>query len=329
MSATELTDEAAATQGDVRAAVRLAQQVATTMPLPGGGRTQQRWDDLSAVAAGDLSAARITEAHLDALAILAESGSAPADSPGVWGVYAAEGPGVRVDATEGDGGWELSGTKPWCSGAQVLDRALVTAHVEGGRRLFAIDLRSETVTHGGPDWVSRGLANVTSGSITLDRTPARPVGENGWYLSRPGFAWGGIGVAACWFGGVLGIARRVWASGRAREPDQVARMLLGRIDRHVEASRLALQEAARLVDAGAADGDAGVLLAERVRGTVAAAVDAVVEAAGHSLGPAPLATDEDHARRVADLQIYVRQHHAERDTARLGQLLLATSWAPW
>ena len=38
----------------------------------------------------------------------------------------------------------------------------------------------------------------------------------------------------------------------------------------------------------------------------------------HALGPAPLAFDPDHARRVADLQLYVRQHHAERDEAALG-----------
>jgi hypothetical protein len=39
--------------------------------------------------------------------------------------------------------------------------------------------------------------------------------------------------------------------------------------------------------------------------------------------------DEEHARRVADLQIYLRQHHAERDTARLGGLLLESEDPPW
>ena len=40
---------------------------------------------------------------------------------------------------------------------------------------------------------------------------------------------------------------------------------------------------------------------------------------GHALGPAPLAFDADHAARVADLEIYLRQHHAERDVAALGR----------
>jgi hypothetical protein len=48
----------------------------------------------------------------------------------------------------------------------------------------------------------------------------------------------------------------------------------------------------------------------------------VLERVGHALGPAPLARDERHARRVADLQLYLRQHHAERDEAALGRAVL-------
>ena len=42
---------------------------------------------------------------------------------------------------------------------------------------------------------------------------------------------------------------------------------------------------------------------------------------GHALGPGPLAMDAEHAARVADLTLYVRQHHAERDLAALGRLV--------
>jgi hypothetical protein len=34
---------------------------------------------------------------------------------------------------------------------------------------------------------------------------AQAVGPAGWYLARPGFAWGGIGVAACWHGSARGL----------------------------------------------------------------------------------------------------------------------------
>ena len=294
------------------------------------GRTLERWELLASLAAGDLSVARVAEAHLDALAILAESGASPVDDRSVWGVYAAEGsgPSGRRDR-------DLDGEPGSCrSEAVVLGRGPGRPGPRHrspgeGRRLFAIDLHSATVEPGADRWFARGLADVRSTSIVLDGTPATPVGETGWYLTRPGFAWGGIGVAACWFGGLVGVARRVWQAGESREPDQIAALHLGAIDLRVTACRLALADAADLVDSGHADGSAGVLLAERVRGIVSAAVDFVVGAAAHALGPAPLAIDEVHARRVADLELYVRQHHAERDSARLGQLLWAQDGRPW
>jgi hypothetical protein len=39
-----------------------------------------------------------------------------------------------------------------------------------------------------------------------------------------------------------------------------------------------------------------------------------------ALGPAPLCADATHAKRVADLAVYVQQSHAERDLERLGVL---------
>lgn len=158
--------------------------------------------------------------------------------------------------------------------------------------------------------------------------PAVPVGAPGWYLSRPGFAHGGIGVAACWWGGALGVARALRRAAAARTPDQLAHWHLGRTDLDLFSARTCLDAAARQVDAGEADGDAGVLLAVRVRSIVAQAAEAVLGRVGHALGPAPLAFDEAHARRVADLTVYLRQHHAERDVARLGEQVLA-SGAPW
>ena len=36
---------------------------------------------------------------------------------------------------------------------------------------------------------------------------------------------------------------------------------------------------------------------------------------GRALGAGPLGHDEAHSRAVADLTVYLRQHHAERDLA--------------
>ena len=59
-----------------------------------------------------------------------------------------------------------------------------------------------------------------------------------------------------------------------------------------------------------------------MRGTVAAAVERVLQLVGSARGPAPLAFDEPYAKRMADLALYVRQHHGQRDDAQLGALVL-------
>lgn len=276
---------------------------------------------LDALAAGDLTIARVVEPHLDAAAIHSEAGLA---SPaGTWGVFAAEAPGARLTATLTDGTWTLTGDKPWCSLADHLDHALVTAHVPGGRRLFAVDLHDPGVRVADVSWVARGLSQVTSPPVGFDRVPAAPVGETGWYLQRPGFSWGAIRVAACWLGGTRALLASLRADLAARlEPGEIRLYNLGAADAAVWSADLALCHGAAAIDDGTADGGAGSLLAGRVRAVVAAAAETVLVHSAHARGPAPLAFDDVHARRVADLELYIRQHHAERDLAALGRMTL-------
>ncbi len=322
----ELLASADSAAGDVDASLELARHLGTVLPGPGEGDTRRLWSTLATLGALDLTTARVVEPHLDALAILRQAGVEPSVDPAgsTWGVFAAEGPGVRVTATGSDDeGWRLDGVKPWCSLADRLSHAVVTAHTaRGSRRAFAVELRHPGVSSAGGTWSARGLRDVPSLATRFDSVPATPVGADDWYLTRPGFAWGGIGVAACWFGGAVGLARTLLAAGRRRAPDQVALMHLGAVDTALHAARAALVEAAGSVDGGAATEAAGALLAARVRGVVVDAVEQVLTRAAHGLGPGPLTADEAHAARVADLQVYVRQHHAERDQAALGQLLL-------
>jgi alkylation response protein AidB-like acyl-CoA dehydrogenase len=318
---------------DVDRALRVAVALTDTAPLPAQGRTAQRWDLLAAIAERDLTTARVVEPHLDAVAILAEaaernSSAVTAGGGRTWGVFAAEGPTVRLDAAEGQQGWELMGTKPWCSLAERVSHALVTAHVQEGRRLFAVALDQPGVQIEPDAWHSRGLADVPSGPVSFDTVLAEPVGETGWYLERPGFGYGGIGVAACWYGGAVAVANAVRQASARREPDQIATWHVGALDLDLHQARLALSFAATQVDTGDAAGAHGSALALRTRTIVAEAAERVLQRAGHALGPAPLTRDLEHARRVADLVVYLRQHHGERDVATLGRRLL-DGGEPW
>ncbi|WP_130177028.1 acyl-CoA dehydrogenase [Cryobacterium sp. SO1] len=376
-----LAEAAWAVDGNAERAIRFAVAKGVGLPQPGSGHTVALFDALATVAAADLTAARVLEAHKDALAILQQApgpastvltrtvpaSTVPASTvparavPAIavpdstvpasavrtnpasasWGVFAAEGRGQRVDAISTPAGWRLSGRKPWCSLAGSLSHALVTAHTTTAgaeparRRLFAVDLVDPGITVRQDAWFATGLVEVTSGPVDFAGVAALPVGDDGWYLTRPGFSWGGIQVAACWFGGAVGVARhlRTAAAQRSatggREPDQILLAHLGAVDLALRGAGAALFDAAGAIDRGEAVGDAGALLAARVRGLVARTVDEVLSRVGHALGPAPLALDARHSRRVADLSLYIRQHHAERDDAALGSRLVAEEAPSW
>jgi hypothetical protein len=307
----------------VAEALDLAGPLAELRPFVGRGATHDVWEALATLGGADLALARALEPHIDAITILDQAGMA--GDTGSWAVYAAERPGTRIDAVHTDGGWTLSGTKPWCSLAGTVTNALVTAWTSPyDRRLFTVSLREPTVLVSDEPWVSLGLAEIPSGDIVLDAAPAQPVGEAGWYLERSGFAWGGISVAACWYGGAVGVARVLLDAARTRQDDPLLAMHLGAVDARLAEARAQLSRASALVDSGRAGGAAGTLLAKRVRATVAQTAESVLLHTAHALGPAPLTHDAVHAKRVADLEVYVRQHHAERDEASLGRTVIDT-----
>src|SRR5580700_6934348 len=53
---------------------RYVTEEAGDIPMPGSGRTWDRFEALTSCAATDLSLARLVEGHVDALAVLAEGG---------------------------------------------------------------------------------------------------------------------------------------------------------------------------------------------------------------------------------------------------------------
>jgi hypothetical protein len=296
-------------------------------------RWAERWAALERLAAQDLGAVRRIEPHLDALAILRQAGLPTPDPSTTWGVYAAEAPGHRLEATPLAAAQSkparthlLTGVKAWCSLAGSLTNAVVTAHVDGGRRAFAVDLRHPGVTVVESAWPSRGLAEIPSGPVRFESVPAEPVGGVDWYLTRPGFAWGGIGVAACWFGGALGMARRARAAARTGSPIKAA--LIGQIDAAISVCRLALADAAAQADSGDMPGADSWALALRVRNTVHDGAQRIQTLSRELAGPALLTGDEAFAKADADLTVYLSQHHGLADHAALGTSVLerGTAW---
>jgi alkylation response protein AidB-like acyl-CoA dehydrogenase len=297
------------------------------LPRPGSGRTRERWAAFAALAEEDLALARLGEGHADAVAILAELGG-PEPAPGSrWGVWAAHPPGPGLDAEHAAGGWRLRGTKQYCSGAWSCTHALVTAAAPDGIRLFAVVTEPLKPVPG--SWPATGMAASDTLDIDFPGVAAQPVGPPGGYTSRPGFAHGGVGVAACWYGGARAVGRTLLAAAAERDVGPHALAHLGGVDIALRAARAALDEAADDIDADPEDfKEGGSLRAMRVRALVEAVASEVMHRVGRALGAGPLSHNAAHSRRVADLTVYLRQHHAERDLAALGEAVarLDAAW---
>lgn len=287
---------------------------AATLPRPGGGRTAERLAGLAALGAEDLSLARLAEGHADAVAILAEAGAAPV--PGaVYGVWAAAGGGDVAATPAGGDEVALTGTKPFCSGAGWVDRALVTA----GELLVEVDVRRPEAAAVPGTWPAVGMAGSDSRAVALDGARGTVVARGGWYTSRPGFWHGGVGVAAVWAGGARGLLDAT-AAALGPSTGDAEWAALGAAVAHVEAATALLDRAAAAIDAAPHDADAGRRVALATRQGVHHAATATLAATAAAGGARPLCLDGTNARRAADLHVYLAQHHPGRDAARLGRL---------
>ncbi|MBA0389713.1 acyl-CoA dehydrogenase [Stenotrophomonas maltophilia] len=300
-----------------RARQVLAQQPA--LPLPGSGHTLQRWRALAAWGAEDLCLAKVLEAHYDAQAIIAEL-NAPVVAEGqLLAVWAAEGPAntLRIDAGGG-----LYGDKPWCSGSAWVDAALVTVRNTQGMRLCHVAAEHWCTLSGEP-WPATGMAGIPSTTVRFDGAPMTILGARDAYLQRPGFWHGGAGIAAVWFGAAVALAERM----RPACSDGNRARLLGAVDLALGPAAALLREvAARIDDAPQSAHREDVV---RLRCVVERAATRVLDLAGRALGPAPMCLEDGHARRWADLTVFLRQCHADRDWQWLGEQRAAeeTAWA--
>ncbi|HDS1680291.1 TPA: acyl-CoA dehydrogenase [Pseudomonas putida] len=299
------------------------------LPLPGQGGTLRRWQTLARVAGCDLALAKLYEGHTDALAILAECGAAHRVGEGTWGVWAAEPPDARARIVARDGHQvRLAGRKAWCSGALQIDRALITAWADDDQpQLVAIELAQPSQGLSIDRWQAVGMATTASIEVEFDDTPGIAIGRPGQYLSRPGFWHGGAGIAACWYGAAEALADYLRAHCRTPRPDAHADAHLGAVDAALFGARAALRECAAWIDRQP-DADASFEV-RRTRAQVEQAVEQVISHVGRALGATPFCRNSHFARLSADLPVFLRQSHAERDLAALGKQLTQVPAGAW
>jgi hypothetical protein len=203
--------------------------------------------------------------------------------------------------------------KQFCSGATLVDAALVTAHDADGVRLFDIPIEYTSVDPQPSSWESPAFADTATTAVKFHAVvPARcQIGSAGWYLNRPGFWHGSIGPAACWAGGALSL---IEAATRLNRRDAHSRAHLGALQATAWGLEAILDKAGREIDADPQDASATARTRGlKVRHLVERACTEVLDRFGRATGPQLLAHDARVVRQHAALALYIRQCHAERD----------------
>jgi alkylation response protein AidB-like acyl-CoA dehydrogenase len=285
------------------------------LPFPGCGDTARRHAELAEIARDNLELGRLVEAHVDALAILHEAGREPRPRA-LYAVWASEGQA----GLKGAGG-ALSGHKEFCTGAGLVDCALVTI-MKPERRLLEIDLRVHTDCIGfdASEWATDAFADTSTATTVFREYPiceADFVGPPGWYLERSGFWHGACGPASCWAGGAQGLID--YARKHARETNPHAMAHLGALEANGWQMRTLLQAAGQEIDTDFENVHAAIVRALSLRHLIEQSCSDTMLRFGRAFGPRPLAFEAGIARRCHELSLYIRQSHAESDLEELGR----------
>ena len=274
------------------------------------GAVTHRLHELARV---DLCLGRLVEGHADAVRILDQAGRRPED--GVYGVWASRSAGTGVRAVHDDGRWCLRGQVRFASGIDLLDRALVPGWVDGDTHLL-FDVPVAAVQPDRTSWHTAAMDGSRSFTVEVDSVVGEPVGPESFYLSRPGFVLGGLQVAAVWAGGVASVVDLVATGLRDFAPSAHQLRRLGAMEQASWTAETALAHAVRRVAEASTVPVADITAA---RSAVVAAGEQVLDEAGRIVGPGGLSTHARLPRTLADLSIYLRQHHLDLTFEALGR----------
>ena len=299
---------------DLRAAGVLAAPIPTALGGLGAG-TEPSGSGLIlalmlALGRGNLSVARLIEAHVNALLLIMRFGDEPARAAAsadaaaghLFGLWVTDGQRpLRADGTR------LTGDKGPCSGAGHCTRALVTAETPAGVHMAVIALAgSETVS---PVTGMQGMRAAANGVVTLDGLVIRNwIGTPGDYLAEPDFSCGAWRASAASAGALSGLvaalAQSLQRRGQADAPMQVARFGEALVARDT-----ALLWADRLAAVAEHPGDPATQVATVNLGRLAverACLD-TIRLVQRSLGLGAFVAPNSVERIIRDLGTYLRQ----------------------
>jgi alkylation response protein AidB-like acyl-CoA dehydrogenase len=281
---------------------------------------------LQSIGSGSLALGRLFEGHVNALELVLRYGDQEqvdlvAEEAragklfGVWNTDDAN--GLRLIHRYGRS-W-LEGRKVLASGAGHIERPLVTATDENGRRLIVLP------RVGAPDradlsrWTAQGMRASATGAVDFTGVEVEPVeivGREGDYERQPWFSTGAWRFAAVQLGGMERLfdllRRHLQETNRGQDPHQAAR--LGRAAMAVETARLWVAQAASTTEAplGSRAPEQLVAYVNLTRLAVEAAALDLMQLVQRSVGLQVFMRPNPIERISRDLATYLRQPGPDR-----------------
>ncbi|WP_260929215.1 acyl-CoA dehydrogenase family protein [Novosphingobium sp. 9] len=291
-------------------------------------RYRSLMDVLRIVGRADLSAGRLFEGHVNALALFEWYGlpeqiahlSGRLAAGAFYGVWATEpAPGVRI-VVGTDGRRLLDGSKTFASGAGGLSHAIITARLAQGSRQLVIVAGDEAARADLSDWRVRGMRASNSGRYDLTGMPITDhdlLGLPGDYDHDPRFTTGAWRFAAVQLGGIEALlteTRKAMSDKARTDPLQRAKFA-----ECVVATRTAYLWVRECAARAAVDDADGPAFARLTRGVVERAGLDVMELSARIVGTCSAMDGQRIDKITRDLSLYLRQAGPDyaRDQAAL------------
>lgn len=296
---------------------------------------------LKLIGRGNLSAGRLYEGHVNALELIHRYGTAAQRDRyhgearagllfGVWNTEMAD--GIHLHERP-DGRVEIRGCKTFCSGADHVQRPVITGvrhDVAGNARgwqMVVVPLDRLNVPVDESFWTPLGMRNSVSykldfSGVVLD--PDELIGQPDDYERQPYFSGGAIRFAAVHLGAAEALldATRRFLRRLNRQDNAHQKTRVGRMAILVETGNQWLERAGRVYDRET-DSDRVVAFANMTRTVVADICTECLQFAIQSVGSRGLMHPGELARLVPDLTMYLRQPAPDLTLELVGQYHLS------
>ena len=294
---------------------------------------------LRSIGSGSLPLGRLFEGHVNALELVLRYGNAQrgelvaeeAQAGKLFGVWNTDDSnGLRL--THRHGRRWLEGRKILASGAGHIERPLVTATDENGRRLMVLPKLGGSDRADLSRWKAQGMRASATGAVDFTGVEIQPieiVGRDGDYERQPWFSAGAWRFAAVHLGGMERLfdllRQHLQETNRGRDPHQAAR--LGGAAMAIETARLWVAQAASISEAPLVSRAPEQLVAyvNLARLAVEAAALDLMQLVQRSVGLQAFLRPNPIERISRDLATYLRQPGPDRARTDAAAWILAQS----